>query len=174
MNTLNRRDWLKLAGAASIGAPALLAAGDDLRAKARRNLKLAVFTGVYAKFPLEEAAKRIKGDGFSGAVLDYVFADVKFDPWAPDWEAAKKITDCFRRHGVKLVGLFGYYNVVDPDPARRKRGEARMELLIRNWKQFECPIISTETGTLNPASEWLESPDNTTEKAYQRVLQVSA
>lgn len=167
MNTLNRRDWLKLVGAASVGTPALLAAGDDLRAKAKRNLKLAVFTGVYAKFPLEEAAKRIKADGFSGAVLDYVFADVKFDPWAPDWEAAKKITACFRRNGVKLVGLFGYYNVVDPDPAKRKRGEARMELLIQNWKQFGCPIISTETGTLNPTSEWLESPDNTTEKAYQ-------
>jgi len=168
MNTLNRRHWLKLVGAASLGTPALLAAAGDLRAKAKQNLKLAIFTGVYAKLPLEEAAKRIKADGFSGVVLDYAFADVRFDPWAPDWQVADKITDCFRRNGVKIVGLFGYYNVVDPDPAKRKHGEARMELLIQNWKRFDCPHVSTETGTLNPTSEWLESPDNATEQAYQQ------
>ena len=42
-----------------------------------------------------------------------------------------------------------------------------MQVLIENWKQFDCPIISTETGTLNDKSEWLESPENRTEKAYQ-------
>ena len=169
MNTLTRRNWLRLAGVATLGstAPAVLGAGNErLRAKAKKNLKLAVFTGVYAGLPLEQAAQRIRDDGFGAVVLEYSFADVRFDPWAPDWAALDKITACLSRHQLRIVGLFGYYNVVDPDEKRRRRGEARMELLIENWRHFGCPLISTETGTLNAKSEWLESPDNATDAAF--------
>ena len=167
MNTLNRRDWLRVTGAAALGFPLVSSAAPDLRARARKNLKLGVFTGVYASLPLEEAARRIAADGFHGVVLEYAFADVKFDPWAPDWDKARLITSTLAKHNLKIVGLYGYYNVVDPDAARRQRGEQRMQVLIENWKQFGCPVISTETGTFNDKSEWLESPENATEQGYQ-------
>jgi sugar phosphate isomerase/epimerase len=167
MHTLNRRDWLKVTGAAALGFPLVGNAAPDLRARARKNLKLGIFTGVYASLPLEEAARRIAADGFQGVVLDFAFADVKFDPWAPDWDKARLITSTLAKHHLKIVGLFGYYNIVDPDPVRRQRGEQRMQVLIENWKQFNCPIISTETGTFNDKSEWLESPENAGEKGYQ-------
>jgi sugar phosphate isomerase/epimerase len=167
MKTLNRRDWLRVTGAAALGLPLVGRAAPDLHAKARTNLKLGIFTSVYASLPLEEAARRIAADGFHGVVLDFAFADVKFDPWAPDWDKARLITSTLAKHNLKIVGLFGYYNIVDPDPARRQRGEQRMQVLIENWKRFDCPIISTETGTLNDKSEWLESPENATEKGYQ-------
>jgi sugar phosphate isomerase/epimerase len=165
---LSRRDCLKLAGAAALATPRAGRAAEDLRAKARKNLKLAIFTGVYAGLPLEEACKRIKADGFSGVALEGNFADVRFDPLAPDWEAAKKITDCLDRNGLKVVGLYGYYNVVAPDPKVRERGEQRMQFLIENWKRLGSNNISTETGSLNPQSEWSDSPENTTEAAYQQ------
>ncbi len=167
MITLNRRSWLKLTGAAALGFPLISHAAPDLRAKAKKKLKLGVFTGVYAGLPLEEAARRIADDGFHGVVMEFGFADVRFDPWAPDWDKARLITSTLAKHHLKVAGLFGYYNVVDPDPARRKRGEQRMLTLIENWKQFKCPVITTETGTLNAQSEWAESPENATEAAYQ-------
>ena len=167
MSTLNRREWLKVTGAATLGLPLVASAAPDLRARAKKKLKLGVFTGVYSGLPLEEAARRIVADGFHGVVLEYGFADVKFDPWAPDWDKARLITRTLAKHHLKIAGLFGYYNLVDPDPARRQRGEQRMQVLIANWKQFGCPIISTETGTLNDKSEWLESPENATENGYQ-------
>jgi sugar phosphate isomerase/epimerase len=167
MNTLNRRQWLKLTGTAAAGLPLISYAAPDLRARAKKNLKLGVFTGVYAGLPLEEAARRIAADGFHGVVLEFGFADVRFDPWAPDWDKARQITSTLAKHNLKIAGLFGYYNVVDPDTARRQRGEQRMQVLIENWKQFDCPVISTETGTLNAKSEWLESPANASEAGYQ-------
>jgi sugar phosphate isomerase/epimerase len=167
MNTLNRRQWLKLTGVAAVGLPFVSHAAPDLRAKAKKNLKLGVFTGVYASLPLEEAARRIAADGFHGVVLEYGFADVRFDPWAPDWDKARQIMSTLAKHNLKVAGLFAYYNVVDPDAARRQRGEKRMQVLIENWKQLGSPVISTETGTLNEKSEWLESPENASEKGYQ-------
>jgi sugar phosphate isomerase/epimerase len=173
---LSRRDCLKLAGAVALAAPLASWAEDDAAskaklqaiAKAKANLKLAIFTGVYAGLPLEEACRRIKADGFSGVVLEYLFADVRFDPLAPDWPAAAKIQDCLDRNGIKVVGLYGYYNVVAPDVEVRKRGEQRMEFLVENWKRLGSNVISTETGTRNQESEWSDSPDNATETAYQQ------
>jgi sugar phosphate isomerase/epimerase len=165
---LSRRDCLKLAGAVTLAVPLAGLAAEDLKSKAKKNLKLAIFTGVYASLPLEDAAKKIKADGFSGVVLEYAFADVRFDPFAPDWEAAKKITSCLERNGIKVVGLYGYYNVVAPDPENRKRGEQQMQFLIENWKRLGSNNISTETGSLNQQSEWNDSPENATEKAYQQ------
>ena len=165
---LSRRDCLKLAGAATLAAPLAGWAADDLRARAKKNLKLAIFTGVYAGLPLEEAAKRIKADGFNVVVLEGIFADVRFDPLAPDWDAAKKITSCLDRNGINVVGLYGYYNVVAPNQETRRRGEQRLRFLIENWKRLGSNNISTETGSLNAQSEWNDSPENATEAAYQQ------
>jgi sugar phosphate isomerase/epimerase len=164
----SRRDCLKLAGAVTLGMPLAGLAAENLRAKAKKNIKLAIFTGVYAELPLEEAARKIKADGFSGVALDFIFADVSFDPFAPNWDAAKKITSCLERNGIKIVGLSAYYNVVTPDAEKRKRGEQKMQFLIENWKRLGSNIIATETGSLNAQSEWSESPENATEEAYQK------
>ena len=162
-----RRDWLAVAGLAVLGAPALAAASDDWKTKARKNLKLGIDSRLYSGLPVEEAARRIKADGFSNVLTAYQFADARLNPLAPDWQAVKKITDAFERHGIRVAAAFGYYNVVHPDPARRKQGEARMLAMIANCKRLGAASISTETGTFNAKSEWMDSPENATEAAYQ-------
>ncbi|MCX8108342.1 MAG: sugar phosphate isomerase/epimerase [Verrucomicrobiae bacterium] len=169
MRKVTRRTWLGCAGTAALtlSVPQILAGETSkLRTAAKKNIKLAIFTGVYSGLPVAQAAERIRDEGFSGVVLEYNFADVRFDPWAPNWSAVEKITEAFGRYNLAIVGLFGYYNVVDPDETRRRRGEQRMQLLINNWRLFKCRVVCTETGTLNAQSEWLESPDNATEVAY--------
>jgi len=164
--SISRRRWLALMSLAALAPSTFAFAKNDLRALAKKNLQLAIFSGVYSRFPLEEAARKMREDGFRGVILEYAFADVQFNPFAPDWDALKKIRSAFDKHGLKIAALFAYYNVVDPDPERRRHGEARMEFLINNWKRFGCPIVSTETGTLNRNSEWAESPENFTEPAF--------
>jgi sugar phosphate isomerase/epimerase len=179
MMNLNRRELLKVLGAgvasaaaAAMGATAVGAQEKNDRKRAGRkgkkgNLKLGIFASVYEGLPLDEAVRKIKEDGFAGAVLNYGFKDVQFDPMKPDWDALKRMTAAFEKQDLQVAGLYGYYNVIDPDPARRKYGEDRIELLIKNWKRFGSPIISTETGSYNPKSEFLEDPKNFTEEGYK-------
>lgn len=108
----------------------------------------------------------MKADGFDGVVLEFAFKDVRFDPWAPDWDAASRITDALQRHDLKVAALYGYYNVIHPDVAQRRRGEERMLFLIENWRRLGSPHICTETGTFNSQSEWIESPKNDTEEGF--------
>ena len=159
------------AGGLALAPSALSGASkrEELKANARKNLKLGIFTGVYGSLPLDEAARRMKEDGFSCVVLQYGFKDVQFDPAKPDWDVLKKIRAALDKNDLKIVGLYGYYNVIDPNPERRKVGEQRIELLIANWERFGSPVISTETGSFNPQSEFAEDPKNFTEEGYAAV-----
>ena len=121
----------------------------SLRAKARRNLKLGIMSGVYSEFPVEEAARRIMADGFHAVVSDFRFADVRFDPLEPNWDAARKIVSTLEHAGIEIVGIFGYYNLVDPDVNRRKLGEARMEAILSSVDRLGCRLVSTGTGSYN-------------------------
>jgi sugar phosphate isomerase/epimerase len=166
--TLRRRDWLKATAGILLGARALGAAAAERQAPIYKNLNLGVMSNVYAQFPLEQAVAKIKAEGFGCVVTDFSFADVHFDPLAPDWRAVEKIRNCLDRHGIRIVGLYGYTNIVDPDAARRKQGLAKTECVLANWKRLGCANVSTETGTLNSASEWLIAPENATEDGYQK------
>lgn len=165
-SSFSRRDWLKLAGAAAVTAAAAPAQAHHLATKAKKNFKLGIFTNVYRQLPLEDAVRRIKEQGFQCLATDFNFADVRFDPFQPDWEAIKKVRDCLDRNGLRISALYGYYNVVHPDPEKRRKGRQRMEFLISNWKRLGCPNVSTETGTFNAKSEWAEDPRNVSEEGY--------
>lgn len=178
---VSRREVLKLTGgglaAAMVGASRLRAAetpGADLRERARKNLPLGIFSGVYGGFPLDEAARRIREDGFGRVVLQFGFKDVQFDPWNPDWDALKKMTTALEKNDIRVVGLFGYHNVIGPDEAARKRNDQLTSLLINNWQRFGSPIVSTETGTFNTKSQFEEDPRNFTEEGYAAVRKAFA
>jgi len=168
----DRRTVLKAAVAAMAGSVAAPAWATHILTKFRKNVRLGITTQVYAKLPLEEAARRIKADGFRCVLLSFRFADVQFDPLKPDWAAAKKITDALAKQDIAITTMYGYYNLVDPDEKRRQEGEARMECMMRNWKRLGCNVISTETGTYNAKSQWLDDPKNATEEAYLKCREV--
>jgi len=163
---LSRRNLLKAAGLTVVGLAARPAEATHLRTKAKKNFRLGIFTHVYRKLPMEKAIAAIKADGLRSVVTDFNFADVRFNFTRPNWDALKKVRDCLDRNGVAVAGLYGYYNVISPDLARRRTGRERMEFLIANWKRFGSPNVTTETGTYNTKSEWLESPQNASEEGY--------
>jgi sugar phosphate isomerase/epimerase len=165
---LGRRAWLKSAAGLAVGAAAGPAMATHIRTKARKNFRLGISANVYGRLPLAEAAARIKADGFRSVLADYRFADVQFDPLKPDWAAAKKIVDTLQKHEITVGAIYGYYNVIDPVRQRRDQGEARMEFFLTHWKRLGCPIVSTETGTFNAESQWLDAPENETEQGYQK------
>ncbi len=177
--SVTRRAWLcqtANAAATALSWPALISAlgGSTSAGGPVKNLRLGIMSSVYGGLPVAEAASRIKADGFTNVICDLAFADARFDPLEPDWKTADMITSTLHRQGLEISSLFGYYNVVDPNTARRQQGEARMEALLKHGKRLGCTLISTETGTLDPASQWVDHPDNATEAAYlacQRAFQ---
>lgn len=165
---LGRRAWLKSAAGLAASAVAAPAMATHIKTKALKNFRHGISANVYGRLPLAEAAARIKADGFRSVLADYRFADVQFDPLKPDWAAAEKIVDTLEKHDIAVGAIYGYYNVIDPVPKRREQGEARMEFFLTHWKRLGCPLVSTETGTFNAKSQWLDAPENDTEQGFQK------
>jgi sugar phosphate isomerase/epimerase len=159
---------LKTVAAACLGSQASSLLAGEGKGGGKENIRLGIDAGVYAQFPVEEAARRMQADGFRSVLCAYRFADVHFDPLAPDWKAVEKILASFERHGITIAAVFGYVNLVDPNLARRKVSEARLKFLLENAKRLGCCNVSTETGTFNEKSQWLDAPENFTEEGFRQ------
>jgi len=64
---------------------------------------------------------------------------VRFDLAKPDWDAVKKIRASLDRQGLAVAGLYGYYNMVAPDPEVRRKGRERMEFLLVDRRSEQPP-----------------------------------
>ena len=104
-------------------------------------------------------------------ITNFNFADVRFDPGKPDWDAVKKVRECLDRQELAVAGLYGYYNVVAPDPEVRRKGRERMEFLLAHWKEFGSPHVITEAGTYTTKGDQNDSPKNFSEEGYQDFKQ---
>lgn len=166
---ITRRHCLKFAGAAAVGAWSASAEAKHLWTRAKKNFRLGIFAHVYRKFPLEVATARTKSDGFRSVITDFNFADVRFDPAQPDWEAVKKVRASLDRQELAVAGLYGYYNMVSPNPEVRRKGRERMEFLLANWKQFGSPHVTTETGTYTAKADQGDATKSTAEEGYQEL-----
>ena len=98
---VHRRDCLKALAAGLVAAQASSLLAGPWLDKAKKNIRLGIDGGVYARFPVEEAASRIKDAGFRSVLCSYNFADARFDPLANDWKPAEKIAAASRSTGSR-------------------------------------------------------------------------
>lgn len=87
-------------------------------------------------------------------------------------DACRAAAEAFLAEGVEVAAVAGYVNLVNPDPARREEGLQRLHRLIALCPEFGTPYLATETGSLNPDSEWDDHPANHTEEAWQILLPI--
>jgi sugar phosphate isomerase/epimerase len=67
---------------------------------------------------------------------------------------ARNIRDTFDRRGIAIAVLGCYINPVHPDPEEREKMLRRFEEHLRFARDFDCPIVGTETGSRNPDCSW--------------------
>ncbi|MDR0388358.1 MAG: sugar phosphate isomerase/epimerase [Treponema sp.] len=67
---------------------------------------------------------------------------------------ARGIRDIFNRRGIAIAVLGCYINPVHPDPEAREKMLLRFEEHLRFARDFDCPVVGTETGSRNPDCSW--------------------
>ncbi|HCM26861.1 MAG: hypothetical protein A2Z99_16835 [Treponema sp. GWB1_62_6] len=120
----------------------------------------------FGKLAVAELAKKIREKGFSHAqlALAKAIADVDAGPGKLNAELAGRIAETWRREGVRISVLGSYFNPVGPDLEERERGAGRFMEQLRFAGAFGCPVVATETGSLN--ADWSAHPDNGSEAAF--------
>jgi sugar phosphate isomerase/epimerase len=129
-------------------------------------ISVGIFTG-YFPYGLDEVISRIKGHGFSNVQLDLDFRDMDMSTEALDEKTATKIRKAFRSANLPISCVSGYVNLVNPDPAIRKKNLDRLKKIISISREMGSKYVISETGTFDETSEWVHHPKNKTEEGYE-------
>lgn len=69
-------------------------------------------------------------------------------------------------NGITVTALAGYRNLIAPDAEKRRANLDFIKRCLAIAPQFGTAVVATETGTLNPQSEWKASPLNWNQEAW--------
>ena len=83
--------------------------------------------------------------------------------------AARSVRDAFASRNIAISVLGCYINPIHPDPVKREAALRRFEEHLRYARDFGCPVVGTETGSLNPDCSW--HPDTAGERAFDELTE---
>lgn len=133
---------------------------------------LGAMTHEIAGMSLEESAAAMERLGLTVIQLDPRDPKIALGESLPSPQRAKEVKELFARHGITIVALAGYTNLVDPNLTRREAGLQCFEKMIELCSDFGTSYIATETGGLDPESSWLNNPLNHTQDAWEMLVPI--
>lgn len=133
--------------------------------------------GIFARvFPVQHArslARTVRGLGFSCVQLNLVAVGQPTIPTVDELASIDlaAVARDFAEAEVSIWGLSATYNMAHPDPAKRAALSHRAAALIARAPELGGAAVSLCTGTRDPDDQWRAHPDNTTEAAWNDMLE---
>lgn len=128
--------------------------------------EIGVFARVFPPGSPGAVAAAIHAAGFTVTQLNLVaLGRPTLDVGLGDREAVDIGTE-FRRAGVRIWGLSGTFNAIDPDAAARTASIHACQALIGRAPAMGAEVVTLCTGTRDPDDMWRAHPDNSTPGAW--------
>jgi len=80
---------------------------------------------------------------------------------------ARRVREAFARRDISIAVLGCYINPVHPDGDELERQLRRFEEQLRFARDFGCPVVGTETGSLNPNCSY--HPETRSQAVFDRL-----
>lgn len=134
------------------------------------NLELGVFARVFPPGEPDQVARSIRAAGFTVTQLNLsaVGRPTLDDTLTAD--DSRRIGLAFRREGVRIWGLSGTFNAIDPDLGRREDATRRCVKVIERAPDIGAEVVTLCTGTRDPENMWRAHPDNDSPEAFRDLL----
>ncbi|WP_426445647.1 sugar phosphate isomerase/epimerase family protein [Paenibacillus sp. S-38] len=125
---------------------------------------------IYMGLSAEEMLMEAQRHGFRYIQLDprQKLDVMDEEPLSP--ERAQRLRALFEEAGITVVGLSGYTNLMQPDPAKREQKLLQLEKMIDLCPHYGTRYILTETGSLHPTNSWRDCPENRTADAWEQLV----
>jgi len=146
----------------------------DTDAWATAALELGVFARVFPPGPPDEVAAASARVGFTATQLNLsALGRPTLDHTLTDG-AAIEINAAFAAHGVRIWGLSGTFNTIDPDRDRRWRAIDGCRHLIGRAGAMGADVVTLCSGTRDRDDMWRAHPDNSGASAWADLLDTLA
>ena len=127
--------------------------------------------GVFARvFPIGAPARvaaQIRAAGFTATQLNLSALGRPTLDDALTAADAVAIAAAFAAHGVRIWGVSGTFNAIDPDVAARRRATEACAAMMQHAAGTGAEVVTLCSGTRDPADMWHAHPDNTGAAAWR-------
>jgi sugar phosphate isomerase/epimerase len=128
--------------------------------------ELGVFARVFPSGPAGTIATVIRAAGFTATQLNLsAIGRPTLDRTLTSQEAAS-IGAAFGRAGVRIWGLSGTFNAIDPDETARQQATDACLTIIERAPKIGAEVVTLCSGTRDPHHMWRAHPDNVTPQAW--------
>lgn len=132
-------------------------------------MKLGVFAKTYDRKSIEATLDAVKADGLSSVQLKMTQVGLPTLPDAVPSSTLDRIRRATESRGIEITAISATYNMAHPDPAVRKQGLHRLEVLARAARRLDVPYLTLCSGTRNLDDIWAYHPDNVTFEAWNEM-----
>ena len=132
-------------------------------------MKLGVFAKTYDRKSLEATLDAVKADGLTATQLKMTQVGLPTLPDSIPSSTLDRIRRATESRGIEIAAISATYNMAHPDPAVRKQGLHRLEVLARAARKLNVPYLTLCSGTRNLDDMWAYHPDNTSYEAWNEM-----
>jgi sugar phosphate isomerase/epimerase len=133
-------------------------------------MRLGIFAKTFDGSDPRSVLSAVARAGFSAVQYNMACSALPPMPDAIPIGAALAIQSAAQAAKVEIVALSGTYNLIHPDPAIRKLGHARFEVLAAAAPLVPTRLITLCTGTRDPDDQWRPHPENDASEAWADLL----
>jgi sugar phosphate isomerase/epimerase len=134
-------------------------------------MKIGIFAKTFSRPSIEELFQAIASYEIYSVQFNMSCAGVETFPGNISSDLIHWITDAAERATVELAALSGTFNMAHPDPAIRRDGLEKFEILCEVAARLHIPVITLCTGTRDPVNMWKWHPGNDFKEAWDDLVQ---
>jgi len=134
-------------------------------------MHLGIFAKVFTRLTLGETLDAIAAHGLTHIQFNMSSVGLPTLPDSIDHDLCERIAAGFDARGLTMAAISGTYNMIHPDPSRRRADSARLTQLTEACGRLGTSVITLCTGTRDPVDMWRWEPGNETAAAWQDLIE---
>ncbi len=134
-------------------------------------MKIGIFAKTFPRPSLEETLDAVAATGLAHVQFNLVCAGLPTLPETLDPALCDRIREAFAHRGLTMAAISGTFNMIHPDPVRRRIGLERLRVLAGGCRRMGTSLITLCTGTRDPENMWCWHHENTAPSAWTNLVE---
>ncbi len=133
-------------------------------------MRVGIFAKTFPRSSLGETLDAVRAHEIGCVQFNMSCAGLRPMPEEIPPELADRIREEMNRRDLTMSAVSGTFNMIHPDPGKRRDDLRRLEVLARACGRLGTSVITLCTGTRDPEDMWSYHPDNGTSGAWRDLL----
>ena len=133
-------------------------------------MRIGIFAKTFPRSSLEETLDAVIAHRMGCVQFNMSCAGLPTLPEKIPPQVIDRIQEEMNKHHLTMSAVSGTFNMIHPDPDKRRDDLRRLEVLARACGWLGTSVITLCTGTRDPEDMWSYHPDNGTPGAWRDLL----